>query len=297
MIQAKAISKSYRKGFWMKSVQALRDVSLSVQEGDLYGFIGPNGAGKSTTIKSILGLVRPDEGELSVFGSNHLGAKERLQLGYMPEQPFFNDSLSGYEIVAYAGRLCGLSGLELDRAVLGAFEMVRANGDWIRRPLGQYSKGMQQRVGLAQAIVQKPKLLILDEPMSGLDPLGRRDLRQAMLDLNKEGTTIFFSSHVLSDVETLCNRVGMIVGGELRREGTLHELLGGEEVQLRIVVDTDQDLDFPQLRKQLNREWILDDAKLAVDLQRWLVEHGIGLLAWEHRKQGLEDLLGKEIAR
>lgn len=295
MIQVQKISKSFQKGFWMRKVQALRDVSLEVKAGDLYGFIGPNGAGKSTTIKSILGLVRPDQGAIKLFGQE-INSSSRGRLGYMPEQPYFNEQLSGFEIVAYAARLCGVG--EIKKAVHRAFERVRAEGDWIYRPLSQYSKGMQQRVGLAQAIVHSPELLILDEPMSGLDPMGRRDLRLAMKELNEEGTTLIFSSHVLSDVETLCNRVGMIVGGEFRLEGETSELMSREKGMIRFQLEEDvHKLEFPGIDRNNALEWCLMDSEQAGDLQSFLRAQGLTISHWEKSKQGLEELLRKEIAR
>lgn len=279
----------------MNKVQALKDVSLEVHQGDLYGFIGPNGAGKSTTIKSLLGLVKPDQGQIKIMGQP-MHADLRGHLGYMPEQPYFNEQLSGYEIVAYAAKLCGVS--QVKSAVLEAFARVRAEGDWIYRPLSQYSKGMQQRVGLAQAIVHKPKLLILDEPMSGLDPMGRRDLRLAMKELNQEGATLIFSSHVLSDVETLCNRVGMIVGGELRLQGNLHELMDSEQGHVRFSLMKDPaHLDFAGVERTHALEWRLSDPSRSLELQQYLSDQGLVLKHWEVARQGLEELLHKEIAR
>ena len=225
MIQIRGLRKVFRIGFAMRPVTALDGLDLTVEKGDIYGFIGPNGAGKSTTIKILVGLLRYNEGEVKILGGTPRDVALRSRLGYMPEQPYFYDFLSGRELLRYFGALGGLKGGELDKAIAEALGCVHADKPWIDAPLRRYSKGMMQRVGLAQAMLTKPELLVLDEPMSGLDPVGRRDVRNAILSLHETGTTIFYSSHVLSDVEAISNRVGIIIGGKMRREGPIAEVM------------------------------------------------------------------------
>ena len=225
MIQIRGLRKVFRIGFAMRPVTALDGLDLTVEKGDIYGFIGPNGAGKSTTIKILVGLLRYNEGEVKILGGTPRDVALRSRLGYMPEQPYFYDFLSGRELLRYFGALGGLKGGELDKAIAEALGCVHADKPWIDAPLRRYSKGMMQRVGLAKAMLTKPELLVLDEPMSGLDPVGRRDVRNAILSLHEAGTTIFYSSHVLSDVEAISNRVGIIIGGKMRREGPIAEVM------------------------------------------------------------------------
>lgn len=226
-IEINNLHKTYRQGFWLAKKKSLFGISLEVKKGEIFGFIGPNGAGKSTTIKVLTGLLRKDSGEVLILGKPPSETKSRIHLGYLPEQPYFYDSLSGYELLKFYGGLSGLKGSLLKERIHWALKLVNADADWIYRRLRTYSKGMQQRIGLAQAILHKPELLILDEPMSGLDPLGRRDVREAILTLNREGATIFYSSHILSDVESISHRVAMIIDGKITHTGTIEEITKG----------------------------------------------------------------------
>lgn len=227
LVEIKDFRKSYRLGIehGMKTVEAVKSISLSVPEGALYGFIGPNGAGKTTTIKTLMGLLRPTSGTVRLMGRDPLDPASRTQVGFQPEQPYFYDYLTGMELLAFYGRLSGLRGQELSRRIEEACALCKVDMSWLPRRLRTYSKGMSQRLGLAQSVLHKPRLLILDEPMSGLDPMGRRDVRLAMLELHKAGTTIFYSSHVLSDVEEVCTHAAMVVRGTLRVEGLLSDIL------------------------------------------------------------------------
>ncbi|SEM93147.1 ABC-2 type transport system ATP-binding protein [Stigmatella aurantiaca] len=224
-IETRDLSKTYRLGFWMnKRVLALQGLTLNIQPGQVYGLLGPNGAGKSTTIKILMNLVQATSGSASIFGHPPESKEARRHVGFLPENPAPYEYLTGEEFVRLAGQLVGLSGQELDqrvKEVLGAVGMSRTAGLQIRR----YSKGMVQRVGLAQAIVGRPKLLVLDEPTSGLDPVGRREIRDLILQERERGTTVLFCTHIIPDVEALCNRVAVLVNGRLAREGSVQELL------------------------------------------------------------------------
>jgi ABC-2 type transport system ATP-binding protein len=239
-ISAQGLSKTYRLGFRARKVRALADLDLAVTPGSIYGFVGPNGAGKSTTIKILVGLVRPSAGDATLFDRPIAEPKARNAVGYLPENPSFHDFMRPLEVLRYLGRLSGLGGADLDRRAEELLERVGLAGarDLTVR---KFSKGMVQRLGLAQALIHDPPLLVLDEPMSGLDPLGRKEVRDLVLELAGRGKTIFFSTHILSDVETICDRVGMMLGGRLVREGTLHSLLDGSvrSVEVRCAGLTD----------------------------------------------------------
>ncbi|MBJ6759363.1 ABC transporter ATP-binding protein [Myxococcaceae bacterium JPH2] len=236
-IQAQGLSKTYKVGFWLnRTVRALQGLDLQVGAGQIYGLLGPNGAGKSTTIKILMNLVRPSSGTALLYGRPVENAATRRLVGFLPENPSPYDYLTGREFVTLAGRLSGLSGHDLDRRVtevLGAVEMAGAEKLQIRR----YSKGMVQRVALAQALVGRPKLLILDEPTSGLDPLGRRQMRDLILAERDKGTTVLFCSHIIPDVEALCDRLAVLVGGRRVREGSVQELVSAQVPTVEMVVE------------------------------------------------------------
>ncbi|OWV03412.1 MULTISPECIES: ABC transporter ATP-binding protein [unclassified Fibrobacter] len=300
MIKIENLHKTYRSGFLMKPKLALKDVSFSVEPGQIYGFIGPNGAGKSTTIKVLTGLLNFDSGTVLVNGISPRDVKSRTFLGYSPEQPYFYDYLTGRELLKFYGKLVGLDGVELDKRIQWALELLHADKDWIDRRLRSYSKGMMQRVGIAQAILGKPKLLILDEPMSGLDPMGRRDVRGAIQQLNQDGVTIFYSSHLLSDVESISHRVAMIVDGKIVREGTVDEIT--ESCGVEYHVRTRQGILQSELPEGVTpaghpQECICADEAARDRLLRYCLEKGIAVERMEHKRPSLEDILTEEIAR
>ncbi|WP_257459873.1 ABC transporter ATP-binding protein [Archangium lipolyticum] len=236
-IEIRNLSKTYRLGFLMnRQVRALQSLDLTLMPGQVYGLLGPNGAGKSTTIKILMNLVRASEGEARIFGLPPNDKEARRRVGYVPENPAPYEYLTGREFVTLSGRLAGMSGKELDdrvSKVLGMVEMERTAHLQIRR----YSKGMVQRVALAQALVSRPSLLILDEPTSGLDPVGRRQIRDLILEERERGTTILFCTHIIPDVEALCERVAVLVGGRRVREGSVAELLSSETTQVELTVE------------------------------------------------------------
>lgn len=300
MIKIEHLHKTYHSGFLMKPKLALKDVSFSVEPGQVYGFIGPNGAGKSTTIKVLTGLLNFDSGTVLINGISPRDVKSRTFLGYSPEQPYFYDYLTGRELLKFYGKLVGLDGAELDKRIQWALELLHADKDWIDRRLRSYSKGMMQRVGIAQAILGKPKLLILDEPMSGLDPMGRRDVRGAIQQLNQDGVTIFYSSHLLSDVESISHRVAMIVDGKIVREGTIDEIT--ESCGVEYHVRTRQGILPSELPEGVSpaghpQECVCADDAARDRLLRYCLEKGIAVERMEHKRPSLEDILTEEIAR
>jgi ABC-2 type transport system ATP-binding protein len=242
LIRVDRLRKVFRHGFWMKRVEAVKGISFRVTAGEIFGFLGPNGAGKTTTIKMLTGLIRATSGEATVFGEPIPSARAMQRVGFMPENPYVYPFLTPAEFVEMCGRLSGLSGRVVrDRAkkVLGKTGVLYAAD----RPVRRLSKGMLQRTGLAAALVADPELLILDEPMSGLDPVGRKEVRDLIVEERRAGRTIFFSTHILSDVETLCDRVTILRRGEVVVSGQLGELLR-REVQRTDVIVSGDDADF-----------------------------------------------------
>jgi ABC-2 type transport system ATP-binding protein len=224
-IETVELTKDFAVGFWRKRPRRAVDrLSLQVEQGEVFGFLGPNGAGKTTTLKLLLQLVFPTSGEARVLGRppGDLSAKRRL--GYLPENPYFYDYLTAEELLTYFGGLLGLHGKGRRRRVSALLDEVGIGAER-RLQLRKFSKGMLQRVGIAQALLNEPELVIFDEPMSGLDPLGRRDVRSLILRLRDRGCTVFFSSHVLSDAEALCSRVAILAKGRLVASGRLSEIL------------------------------------------------------------------------
>jgi ABC-2 type transport system ATP-binding protein len=223
MLRIDKVKKTFSTGFFPKKVEALQDLSLSVARGDVFAFIGPNGAGKTTTIKLILGLISPDSGTISVNGLGHHDRNLRRHIGYLPDQPYFYDDLTAIEYIIFAGRLFGLNRRDLKARAEALADLVGLGGRADRRLRG-FSRGMLQRVALAQALVHDPDLLILDEPLTGLDPIGRKEFRDIFLELKGQGKTIFFSSHILADAEMISDRVGILRQGNLVKELGLKDL-------------------------------------------------------------------------
>jgi ABC-2 type transport system ATP-binding protein len=229
------LEKSYLVGFWRKRPKlALRPLRLTVEEGEVFGFLGPNGAGKTTTLKLLMGLVFPTAGTARILGKELDDPAVKSQIGFLPEQPYFYDHLTARELLNYYAQLSGVPAKGRAARVEQMLERVGLN-DSASVQLRKFSKGMLQRVGLAQAILHDPKLVFLDEPMSGLDPMGRREVRDMIQQLRSEGKTVFFSTHILSDAEALCDRVAVIHQGELRGVGAVADLTSGTQGKIEII--------------------------------------------------------------
>ncbi len=298
VVQIEHLVKTYHLGFFHKKNRAVSDVSLSVEEGEIFGLLGPNGAGKTTTLKVLMGLIRPTAGKASVFGFPLGDLRAKKRLGYLPESPYFYEYLTGYELLIFMAKLFGLSpGTAQKRAkeLLELVDMTRSKDTALRR----YSKGMLQRIGIAQALIGDPELVILDEPLTGLDPIGRKDLRMLIADLRRQGKTVLLSSHILSDVEMLADRVTIVVKGRTIKSGPLHELLDAKILSTEVVVQDPSSELVEVLQKagysaqnigeklQIKIEGERDAGPL-IDLIR---EHGGHLLEVTPRKETLEDLV------
>lgn len=233
-VQVKSLVKDFRGAFGRGMIRAVNDVSFEIASGEVYGLIGPNGSGKSTTMKALLGLVTPTAGICSIFGRDSTKVDSRQEVGFLPENPYFYKHLSGEETIRFYGKLCGMKGAVLRERTLELLKLVGLE-DARKRRLGGYSKGMLQRIGLAQALVQDPRLLILDEPTAGVDPIGSRQIRDLIFKLKDRGFTVFLCSHLLEQVQEVCDRVGIIHKGSLVKEGRLDDLIAIED-QTEIVL-------------------------------------------------------------
>ena len=234
-VEITSITKVFPVPFARRAVVAVRNLNLRIAAGEVYGLLGPNGSGKSTTFKILLGLVSPTRGKAEIFGRDSALAASRESVGFLPESPCFYKYLTGAETLRFYGKLCGLRGERLALRVAELLEQVGLTEAADRR-LSGYSKGMLQRIGFAQALVNHPRLLVLDEPTAGVDPAGSRDIRDLILNLKKRGTTVLLSSHLLEQVQEVCDRVGILADGVLVREGHIEELLAIEN-QTEVILE------------------------------------------------------------
>jgi ABC-2 type transport system ATP-binding protein len=236
-IEISGLRKVYEVGFFRKSQKVgLKDLSLQVEDGEVFGCLGPNGAGKSTTLKLLMGLMYPSSGSMKIMGREIDDPVVKASIGFLPEHPYFYDYLSASELLVYFAQLSGVSAGEREPRAKKMLERVGL-GDVGNLQLRKFSKGMLQRVGIAQAIIHDPKIVFLDEPMSGLDPVGRREVRDLIHSLNDEGKTVFFSTHILSDAETLCDRVAVLHRGELRGVEVVADLLAKARGKVEIICE------------------------------------------------------------
>lgn len=234
-VDIKDLVKEFPAAIKRKTHRAVDQVSLSIAPGQVYGLIGPNGSGKSTTMKALLGLLAPTSGSCEIFGKNSLKTDSRKDVGYLPENPYFYKHLTGRETLKFYGKLCGMKGKPLTDRIEELLELTSLTEAGGRRLAG-YSKGMLQRIGLAQALIQSPRLLILDEPTAGVDPLGSRQIRDLILNLKSQGITVFLCSHLLEQVQEICDTIGIIHQGKMLKQGPLDQLVALEdqtEIMLR----------------------------------------------------------------
>src|SRR6059036_1264629 len=240
-IAVRGLTKIFPVPFHRQSITAVRDLDLRVEPGEVFGLLGPNGTGKSTTLKIILGLVSPTRGRTEIFGRDSRLVESRVAVGFLPENPYFYKYLTGEETLRFFGRLCGLGGARLRERINELLDLVGLTKARKQR-LGTYSKGMLQRIGLAQALIHHPKLLVLDEPTAGVDPAGSREIRDLILRLKQRGITVMLCSHLLSQVQEICDRIGIMHHGLLVREGRLRELIAIENQTELVIADASSDL-------------------------------------------------------
>ena len=223
-VQIENITKIFSVPLRRQRVVAVKNLHLSIQPGEVYGLLGPNGCGKSTTLKILLGLITPNSGRALVFGQDSREYRSRRDVGFLPENPYFHKFLTAAELLAFHGKICGLSGKKLAARIDELIDLVGLRDARDRR-IGGFSKGMLQRIGLAQALIHDPGLVVLDEPTAGVDPAGSHQIRDLILDLKKRGKTILLTSHLLEQVQEICDRVGIMARGEMIREGPLEDLV------------------------------------------------------------------------
>lgn len=304
VLKTEGLTKDYRTGFWLTRVRVLHGLNLEVFEGEIFGYLGPNGAGKTTTLKLLMGLIQPTAGRASILGRAVSDVAVKAQVGFLPESPTFYDYLTGREFLHFYGELFGISYRERVQRIeqlLDKVGLAKAGGLQLRK----YSKGMLQRIGLAQALINDPTVVVLDEPMSGLDPVGRKEVRDLILDLKTRGKTVFFSTHIVPDVEMICDRVGIIVAGRLNRVGPLEELLGSEVECIEIIVSGLDEAAWVQIKEWSVRPpvergdkvfFAVKTEKEAYGAVEFLVSRGVFIHAVLPQRLTLEEHFLQEVA-
>ena len=302
-IRLENLSKFYRSGFWMRRFEAVRNISVTVPKGEAFGFVGPNGAGKTSTIKILAGLQNATSGEAYINGipcSNH---ESRRHLGFLPERPYFYTHLTANEVLRFYGSLFGMSGPMLTdriRTLLTRVEMTR----FADVPLGKYSKGMLQRVGLCQTLLHDPEVILLDEPMSGLDPVGRALVRDIILEERSAGRTVFFCSHVLSDVESICQRVAILIRGEIRMQGSIQDLISDTSDKMVCAfktmdetVITEIQEETPSINQRIDGLWEIQFSE--TEWRQFLNKYSsrISIVEVQPLRKNLEEILVDEVQK
>ena len=303
VLKTEGLTKEYRTGFWRTRVRVLHDLNLEVHQGEIFGYLGPNGAGKTTTLKLLMGLIYPTAGRASILGRDVQDVAVKAQVGFLPENPYFYDYLTGREFLHFYGQLFGLPYRDRRQRIdelLDAVGLSKAAELQLRK----YSKGMLQRIGLAQALINDPQVIVLDEPTSGLDPVGRKEVRDLILDLKGRGKTVFFSTHIVPDAEMICDRVGIIVAGRLTRVGTLEELLGSEVERIEITASGFDEAADSQIAQWSVRPLVQHGGKVlfAVNTEKeasqameFLLGRGAAVHAVHPKRRTLEDLFLREV--
>jgi ABC-2 type transport system ATP-binding protein len=303
VIEVKDLRKIYRTPFVRRKVEALRGVSLMVERGQIFGFVGPNGAGKTTMIRMLMGLIRATSGSAKLLGKPIPSRAARARVGFLPEAPYFYDYLTVGELCDLAGRLFGVSAAERKKRADALIERVGL-GRARNQHLKKFSKGMLQRAELAQALMNDPELVILDEPMSGLDPIGRKEVRDLIVELRDQGKTVFFSSHILSDVEAITDHVAIIVRGQLQAHGSPADLVAktiqGVDITVRFPADKDpKDLLIDASKVRRSGDELSLELPATADIDVWLAKAlaaGAKVVQVSPRHETLEDLFLREIA-
>ena len=304
-IRIEELTKDYAIGFWRRrSYRALDSLTLDISTGEVFGFLGPNGAGKTTTLKLLMQLIFPTSGRAEILGRPVGDVSARRRIGYLPENPSFYDYLTAEELLAYFGDLFGYSGADRRTRVSALLDRVGIGAER-RLQLRKFSKGMLQRVGIAQALLNDPEVIFLDEPMSGLDPLGRRDVRQLILELRDQGRTVFFSSHILADAEALCQRVAVVAGGRLAASGTLADILAFQVHGWELVMSGVSPDMVSRLKPAVRRATEISPGRYSLELSldqppdRILAEltgAGASLVSLNPMRDTLEDFFMKRVA-
>jgi ABC-2 type transport system ATP-binding protein len=301
---ARGLSREYKNPWTLKVVHGLKKLTLDVHRGEVMGYLGPNGAGKTTTLKLLTGLHKPTAGRAWLFGEPIEHTVARRALGFLPEQPYFYDHLNGIEYLEFVGQLSGLAAHDATRRARHWLGRVGL-GERPKLLVRKYSKGMLQRLGMAATLIHEPELLILDEPMSGLDPFGRRDVRDLILEQRERGTTVLFSSHILPDVEMICDRVAIVIHGELARVATVGELMSDGHGRVEIRCAGTSVIEIPaRFRDRLHRverihetAFVLAGDGILSEVLAWLLQVGVEVRAVTPQRASLEQLFMDAVVR
>lgn len=293
------LEKSFRRGFFLKKKKVLKGVSLRVNQEEIYGLLGPNGAGKTTTIKALIGLIFPDSGYVEIFGSKNIDSSVKKQIGFLPEQPYFYEYLTAREYLNLSAELFRMTRKEKEKRIEELSSLLSMD-KFLDSRLKTLSKGELQRVGLAQAIINDPSFLVLDEPMSGLDPMGRKEIKDLIFELKKKGKTILFSSHILQDAELICDRVGIMLDGKIIEEGKLTDLISEKVYYIEIEFLSQKTL--PSLKGEVfstgERNLIrVTDEKKAEEIIKLIIENGGRIVSVAPRKETLEEVFVERVKR
>jgi len=296
------LTKVFRSGIRQRQTVALDSLSLEVKEGEIFGYLGPNGAGKTTTFKLLLGLLRPTSGEAWLLGNNIMDINSRREIGFLPEQPYFYDYLTAREFLDFYCQLYNLSRQARRKRVTELLELVGLQ-EAASVQLRKFSRGMLQRIGVAQALINEPKLVFFDEPMSGLDPIGRKQMRDVILRLKADEKTVIYSSHILSDVEEICDKVAILSKGKLQGVGKLNELLGVREQMVEMNIEGLYETGKAKI-KQLTPEIIergnritlnISDGTALKEAQNIVVRYGAKLISLIPRTESLDELFARKV--
>ncbi|NQT80837.1 MAG: ABC transporter ATP-binding protein [Candidatus Aminicenantes bacterium] len=251
VLTIKDLHKSFNIGFIPKKKEILKGISLSVEQGEIFGYLGPNGAGKTTTIKCILGLILPQKGKIEIFGNPHLALKAKEKIGFLPENPYFYDHLTASEFLDFYSQLYVMDKNKKEEKIKNLLQLVGLEQS-ADLQLRKFSRGMMQRIGLAQALLNDPSLVFLDEPLGGLDPVGRKEIRDIIARLKEEGKTVFLCSHILQDIEMICDRVAIIVNGKIINQGALQDLISEKTYFTEVVFSGVDPREFESLAEKLS---------------------------------------------
>ena len=305
-LEIKNVSKKFKSDFWKKSVTVLDDVSFSIPENSICGLIGPNGAGKTTCIKIMLGFIFPDAGHVRIMGEDAKNQMTHDKLGYLPEAAYYYDYLKPVEFLKFYSKLFNLPKNVCDQRIEYLLHLVGLNGKEDVR-LRNFSKGMLQRIGIAQALINDPKLVIFDEPMSGLDPLGRKEVRDIILKLKENGKTVLFSTHILPDVETLCDHIVMIVEGKVRAAGSVDTIINPNVKSFDVVIQRRENLNLPsawnplaQIRhfeKSTTIRFNKTEEITQEKILSWVNDNQLSMVSFVPHKETLEDILVQNVER